>query len=54
VVPAVKESGGYIFFSSDHSVALPPSSLEDFRRITDLAKELGSVIADGKHLRQAE
>jgi uroporphyrinogen decarboxylase len=40
VVPAVKESGGYIF-SSDHSV---PStvSLEDFRRITDLAKELGA------------
>ena len=40
VVPVVKESGGYIF-SSDHSV---PStvSLEDFRRITDLAKELGA------------
>jgi uroporphyrinogen decarboxylase len=39
VVPILKESGGYIF-SSDHSV--PSSvSLEDFRRITDLAKELG-------------
>jgi uroporphyrinogen decarboxylase len=40
LIPALKESGGYIF-SSDHSV---PSavSLEDFRRITDLAKELGS------------
>lgn len=40
VVPALKEGGGYIF-SSDHSV---PSavSLENFRRITDLAKELGS------------
>lgn len=40
IVPVMKESGGYIF-SSDHSV--PSSvSLEDFRRITDLAKELGS------------
>ena len=40
VVPAMKASGGYIF-SSDHSV---PSavSLENFRRITDLAKELGA------------
>jgi len=40
VVPVMKESGGYIF-SSDHSV---PSnvSLEDFRRIVDLAKKLGS------------
>jgi len=39
VVPAVKESGGYIF-SSDHSV--PSSiSLEQFRYITDLAKKLG-------------
>jgi uroporphyrinogen decarboxylase len=40
VVPGVKENGGYIF-SSDHSV---PSSvgLEDFRRIVNLAKELGS------------
>ena len=40
VVPALKENGGYIF-SSDHSV---PStvSLEDFRVIVDLAKELGS------------
>ncbi|HET6384271.1 MAG TPA: uroporphyrinogen decarboxylase family protein [Armatimonadota bacterium] len=39
-VPALKEAGGYIF-SSDHSV---PSavSLENFRRITDLARELGS------------
>lgn len=40
VVPVMKQSGGYIF-SSDHSV--PSSvSLKDFRRITDLAKELGS------------
>ncbi len=40
VVPVMKENGGYIF-SSDHSV--PSSvSLEDFRRITDLAKKLGS------------
>lgn len=40
VVPALKENGGYIF-GSDHSV--PSSvSLEDFRRITDLAKRLGS------------
>jgi len=39
VVPIMKESGGYIF-SSDHSV--PDSvSLENFRRITNLAKELG-------------
>jgi uroporphyrinogen decarboxylase len=40
VVPVMKENGGYIF-SSDHSV---PStvSLEDFRRIVALAKELGS------------
>lgn len=40
VVPALKESGGYIF-SSDHSV---PStvSLEEFGRIIQLAKELGS------------
>ncbi len=39
LVPAMKESGGYIF-SSDHSV--PTSvSLENFRRITQLAKELG-------------
>jgi len=39
-VPVLKESGGYIF-SSDHSV---PSavSLENFRRIVNLAKELGS------------
>lgn len=40
VVPALKKDGGYIF-SSDHSV--PSSvSLEDFRRIVNLAKELGS------------
>lgn len=40
VVPVMKENGGYIF-SSDHSV--PSSvSLEDFRRIVTLAKELGS------------
>ena len=40
VVPVLKAHGGYIF-SSDHSV--PSSvSLEDFRRITDRAKELGS------------
>jgi uroporphyrinogen decarboxylase len=39
VIPALKENGGYIF-SSDHSV---PSavSLEDFRRIVNLAKDLG-------------
>jgi uroporphyrinogen decarboxylase len=42
VVPVMKESGGYIF-SSDHSV---PStvSLDDFRRITDLAKKMGSYL----------
>jgi len=40
VVPALKQGGGYIF-SSDHSV--PSSvSLENFRRIVELAKELGS------------
>ena len=39
LLPILKESGGYIF-SSDHSV--PDSvSLENFRIITDLAKELG-------------
>lgn len=39
-VPVLKENGGYIF-SSDHSV--PSSvSLEGFRQITDLAKELGT------------
>jgi uroporphyrinogen decarboxylase len=40
VVPKLKENGGYIF-SSDHSV---PSavSLENFRHITEMAKELGS------------
>jgi len=40
VVPILKENGGYIF-SSDHSV--PSSvSLEDFRRIVALARELGT------------
>ena len=40
VVPVVKENGGYIF-SSDHSV--PSSvSLENFRHIVNLAKELGT------------
>jgi uroporphyrinogen decarboxylase len=40
VVPILKEKGGYIF-SSDHSV--PSSvSLENFRYIVHLAKELGS------------
>ncbi|MGC9521107.1 MAG: uroporphyrinogen decarboxylase family protein [Anaerolineae bacterium] len=40
IVPIVKEKGGYIF-SSDHSV--PSSvSLENFRYIVNLAKELGS------------
>ncbi len=40
VIPVMIEFGGYIF-SSDHSV--PSSvSLEDFRRIVELAKELGS------------
>ena len=40
VVPALKQGGGYVF-SSDHSV--PSSvSLENFRRIVELAKELGS------------
>ena len=40
VIPVLKEDGGYIF-SSDHSV--PSSvSLEDFRRIIDLAKTLGA------------
>lgn len=39
-LPVLKEGGGYIF-SSDHSV--PSSvSLEDFRGIVNLAKELGS------------
>ena len=39
LVPRMKQDGGYVF-SSDHSV--PSSvSLEDFRRITALAKELG-------------
>lgn len=40
VVPELKKNGGYIF-SSDHSV--PSSvSLEDFRNIVNLAKELGA------------
>lgn len=40
VVPALKEGGGYVF-SSDHSV--PTSvSLDNFRRIVELAKELGA------------
>jgi uroporphyrinogen decarboxylase len=40
VIPVVKENGGYIF-SSDHSV--PSSvSLENFRYIVNLAKQLGS------------
>ena len=40
VVPTLKENGGYIF-STDHSV---PScvGLEEFRRITTLAKQLGA------------
>jgi len=39
IVPIMKEEGGYIF-SSDHSV--PSSvSLEDFRHIIELAKEMG-------------
>lgn len=40
VVPAMKTGGGYVF-SSDHSVP-NTVSLEDFRAITTLAKELGS------------
>ncbi len=40
VIPTLKQNGGYIF-SSDHSV--PSSvSLEDFRHIVDMAKQLGS------------
>jgi uroporphyrinogen decarboxylase len=40
VIPAVKACGGYIFSSDD---AVPPTvSLEDFRRIADLAKALGA------------
>lgn len=39
MIPALKEQGGYIF-SSDHSV--PSSvSLDNFRYIVDLAKQLG-------------
>jgi uroporphyrinogen decarboxylase len=40
VLPVVKENGGYIF-SSDHSVPATVG-LEDFRRITNLAKTLGA------------
>lgn len=39
VIPVLKTSGGYIF-SSDHSVP-PTVSLENFRYIVNLAKELG-------------
>lgn len=39
IFPAMKENGGYIF-SSDHSVP-PQVSLEDYRHIVELAKELG-------------
>ncbi|NSW90429.1 MAG: hypothetical protein HPY74_07090 [Firmicutes bacterium] len=40
VIPVMKDSGGYIF-SSDHSI--PNSvSFENFKRIIDLVKELGS------------
>lgn len=40
IIPIMKESGGYIF-SSDHSI--PNSvSLDDFRYIIELVKELGS------------
>jgi uroporphyrinogen decarboxylase len=40
LIPILKENGGYIF-SSDHSV--PSSvSLEQFREIIDLVKEIGS------------
>ena len=39
MVPILMESGGYIF-SSDHSV--PDSvSLDNFRRIVNLAKDIG-------------
>jgi uroporphyrinogen decarboxylase len=42
VIPVMKENGGYIF-ASDHSV--PSSvSLEDFRRIVERAKKLGSYL----------
>ena len=39
--PVLKESGGYIF-STDHSV-LDSVSLDAFRRIVELAKELGVI-----------
>lgn len=39
-IPALKQGGGYIF-ASDHSI--PSSvSLEDFRGIVELAKQLGT------------
>ena len=39
-VPILKENGGYIF-GSDHSI---PSSIsfKDFKRVVELAKELGA------------
>ncbi|MFC1582272.1 uroporphyrinogen decarboxylase family protein [Planctomycetota bacterium] len=40
VIPGLKQGGGYIF-SSDHSIP-DAVSLEDFRGIIELAKELGS------------
>ena len=40
LIPIMMQKGGYIF-SSDHSVPVDVS-LENFRRITNLAKELGS------------
>ncbi|MCX5682661.1 MAG: hypothetical protein NT049_03130 [Planctomycetota bacterium] len=40
VIPAAKVGGGYVFSSDDR---VPPSvSLEDFRRIVELAKRLGA------------
>lgn len=43
LIPSLKESGGYIF-SSDHSV--PDNvSLENFRQIVDLAKQMGTYQA---------
>jgi uroporphyrinogen decarboxylase len=38
-LPALKQDGGYIF-SSDHSVP-SSTSLEDFRRTIEVAKEVG-------------
>jgi uroporphyrinogen decarboxylase len=40
VIPIIKEGGGYIF-SSDHSIP-NTVSLENFKKIIDLVKELGS------------